>query len=483
MKSGNGAIATAGCRRHAIVIGGSMAGLCAARILTDHFARVTVIDRDRFPKRPEQRKGTPQTRHAHILLARGQCALARLFPDLDTELAAAGAPLVDWAADCLSVLPSGPAQRYRSHLITRTCTRERLEWGIRRRLAADPRIQLREGCEIQGLMPDERGMGIAGVRLGVWGRARADRDEAETLHADLVVDASGRDSQAPAWLATLGYVPARETVVNSFLGYATRCYRRPLGFGGDWQALLVGNAPPHQRRSGVIYPVEDGRWIVTLAGAGRDYPPTDETGFLEFARGLSTPLVYEAIKDAQPLSPIWGYRRTENRLRHYERLGRWPERFVVLGDAVCTFNPVYGQGMTASALGALALADCLEDQWRREPDGDLTGLARRFQRQLARTNKTPWLLATGEDYRWSETAGGHRGHRTRIMHRYLDCVFRLVPQDRAVQQLFLEVLHLLKPPVALFHPRIVARVARGSPFLPSMHSHARTPPRLDIKTP
>ena len=441
---------------HAIVVGGSLAGLWAARVLADHFARVTIVDRDRFPADPSPRRGVPQARHVHLLLIRGQRIGEALFPGLTDELAAAGAPAIDWTADCLSHNGGRWAPRFQSGLVTRTCSRDLLEWTIRRRVVAHDRVRLLEGQEVIEALPGPAGS-VVGVRVRPYGQAETPTERGEPIEADLVVDASGRDSPAPRWLADLGYGPVAETTITPFLGYASRWYRRPASAGADWQSLIISNEAPRQPRGGVIYPVEDDRWLVTLGGTARDYPPTDEDGFLAFARGLDRPTLYEAIVDAQPLSSVRGYRRTDNRLRHFERLTRWPDGFVALGDAVCAFNPIYGQGMTVSALGALVLGDCLAEQ-RRRPDGDLVGLARRFQHRLAATNRNPWLLATSEDFRWPTTEGGRPGWPTRLMHRYLDQVNALVGESAPVKRVFVEVLHLIAPPTALFRPAVLLPV-------------------------
>jgi 2-polyprenyl-6-methoxyphenol hydroxylase-like FAD-dependent oxidoreductase len=450
--------------RHAVIIGAGMAGLWAARVLTEHFDLVTVIERDRLPESPDHRRGVPQSYHAHTLLARGQHELERLFPELDAELAAAGAPRVDWTWDCRSFFRTGWVPRYRSGLTTRTCSRDLLEWSVRRALT-ERGVTFREGCDMLGLYCDADTNSVAGIRLGAWGGQGEDTGAPEALLADLVVDASGRNSRTPEWLVALGYGRVRETVVDPSLGYASRLYRRPLDLCADWRAMVVSNVPTHQPRGGVIYPIEGGRWLVTLAGIGGDYPPSDEEGFMAFARSLATPALHAAIADAEPLSPIRGYRRTENRLRHYDRLPRWPEGFVVLGDAACTFDPVYGQGMTASALGALVLDRCLRAQRRRHADGNLRGLGRRFQRHLALSNLTPWLLATGEDFRWPTTVGGRPGLPTRLAHRYMDRVLGRLVEDATVAQAFFTVLHLLEPPTRLLHPSVLGRV-----FTSAIHS-------------
>jgi 2-polyprenyl-6-methoxyphenol hydroxylase-like FAD-dependent oxidoreductase len=200
--------------------------------------------------------------------------------------------------------------------------------------------------------------------------------------------------------------------------------------------------------------------MVTLSGRGRDYPPTDEAGFMDFARSLRSPLLYESIKDAEPLTPIVGYRATENRRRHYEKLSRHPEGFLVIGDAACAFNPVYAQGMTTGALGAEVLDECLRKQRQRRPDGDLTGLARGFQEKLAKVNKAPWTLATGEDFRVRGVEGGTPNAVTRLMHRYIDQVLLLGTKDASVRLVLLKTFNLLKPPPALFGSAIALKVLR-----------------------
>jgi 2-polyprenyl-6-methoxyphenol hydroxylase-like FAD-dependent oxidoreductase len=440
--------------RHAIVIGGSIAGLLAGRVLADYVDRVTIIERDRFPEGPASRKGVPQARHVHVLLKRGQTILERLFPGIEAELTAAGVPAVDWIADSQALGARGWLPRFQTNLKGLSPSRDLLEWTIRQRLAQHGRIAFKEACDVVGLLPNSSASGVAGVRV----RARNEEAHAlgdeEDLAADFVLDASGRDSRAPDWLEALGYARPQETVVNSFLGYASRCYQAPTDGNVDWKLLLLPRQPPALKRGGAIYLVEGNRWIITLSGGGKDYPPTDEAGFLDFARSLAHPALYDAIKDAQPLSPISGYRRTENRWRHYERLARWPEGFVAVGDAVCAFNPVYGQGMSVAALGA----ETLERLLREQSDGDLTGLARRFQKALAKLTATPWQLATGADFRYPETEGGQPDRKARLSWRYGDAVRELAHDNRRVYQTFIEVAHLLRPPTALFQPAIVAQV-------------------------
>lgn len=295
---------------------------------------------------------------------------------------------------------------------------------------------------------------VTGVQVSFGNETKAD------IPANLVVDASGRNSRTPEWLQALGYESPQETVVNSFLGYASRWYHLPEGFQPDWQTLIIWPKPPNKTRSGMLYPVEGNRWIVTLAGVGRDYPPTDEAGFLDFARSLRSPMIYEAIKDAQPLSSIFAYKRTENHLRHYEKLSKLPEGLLLIGDAVCAFNPIYGQGMTTAALGALTLDECLSKQLSDQSDGNLIGLSRYFQQQLSKVISSPWLMSTGEDFRWPTTEGGKPDLITKLTQQYLYQVFLLQANSAQIHELFLEVLNMLKPPSAFFQPGIFIQVLK-----------------------
>jgi 2-polyprenyl-6-methoxyphenol hydroxylase-like FAD-dependent oxidoreductase len=443
-------------RREAVVIGGNLGGLLTARVLADHFDRVTVVERDRYPDGPHPRKGVPQARHLHALLLRGQEIVEGLLPGLCDELRAAGAVLMDTAEDIAWLTPRGWGLRYRSELGALSCSRDLIDWCVRRRVAAWPRVRVVEETEVLGLLPGP-GDSVGGVV--VRRRGGEGVNAAGPIHGELVVDAGGRHSRAPDWLDTLGYPRPEETVINAFLGYASRFCARPPGPRSGWKGTIVQSAPPERRRGAIIFPVEGDRWWVTLIGGGGDYPPTEDAGFLEFARSLPTPMVYDALRTGEPITPIVGYRATENRLRHYERLPRRPEGFVVLGDAACAFNPVYGQGMTTAALGVSELGRCLAGQRRRRSDGDLTGLAGRFQRRLAAINEAPWLLATSQDLRYREVVGARPGRKTRFMHRYIDHVMRLATRHAGVRQRFLEVNHMLRKPSALFHPAVLLRVA------------------------
>ena len=443
-------------RRHAVVLGGSLAGLLAARVLSDHFEQVTLIERDAYPQNADARKGIPQANHVHALMPRGLQILEQLFPKLQDEMRSAGAPLVDMSNDIAWFTPAGWGVRFPSELKVLSFTRPLIDLYVRRHLSRNPRVEIMDNTEVVRLLSDATVNRIAGV--SVCPRSTDfDRRVARELKADLVIDTTGRASRAPGWLAELGYKAPEETAVNAYLGYASRFYRIPESFNADWKGTFVQAAPPHRKRGGIIFLVEGNRWLVTLIGGGRDYPPSDEAGFLEFARSLPVNTIYDAIRVAEPLSSIKTHHGTENRVRRFERT-KLPDNFLLFGDAVCAFNPVYGQGMTIAALGALALQENLEKQLALHPDGNLAGLSARFQKRLAKVIEAPWMMATGEDYRYRETEGGAPNLMNRFMHHYMDHVVKLSTRSTAVRHVLLKAFGMLVAPAALFQPRILFRV-------------------------
>lgn len=383
---------------HAVVIGCSIAGLTAARVLGEYFARVTIVERDELPAGPDFRRGAPQARHAHILLPRGQRALEHYFPGLVDELQAQGAVAVDPGSD-IALFEDGAWRASRAYGTRASInfSRPLLEGALYRRVAGHPRVKIMQGYEAAGLCADEQGQRVTGLVLH---DRRGTSASQATLAADLVVDASGRQSHTPQWLESLGYTPPEEWHVNAFVGYASRLYQIPPTFSDSWKTLLVRPAPPDGTRGGIAVAVEGGRWCVTLIGVAEDYPPTNRDEFLTFARSLPTPRLYEAIKEAPPLTDPAGYRLTDNRVRRYDRQSRYLEGFLVCGDAAFALNPVYAQGMTAAITGSQALDQVLQAQQRRL---DLTGLAGAFQKQLSDSVGHLWQAALKQEWHWDIT--------------------------------------------------------------------------------
>lgn len=439
---------------HAIVIGGSIAGMLTARVLTDHFARVTVIERDNLPDAPAFRAGAPHARHPHGLLVRGQQVMEEFFPGLTADLHAQGALAMNMGRDLHLYIGAARAMPFDADLQMTVCSRPLLEYTILRRLRALPQVDFVLGHDVTGLRTDATGGRVTGVNL----RARGAQGAERSLHADLVVDASGRTSKTPEWLAALGFTPPEETVVDAKAGYATRIYRRPASMPAN-QAIYCIPQAPHQARGGILVSMEGDRMQVTLTGFNGDYPPTDEAEFLAFARSLPTGDIHAAIAAAEPLTEPYGYRRIANRLRHYDELPRYLEGLLVIGDAVYAFNPVYGQGMTVAALGAQLLGRALA---RRPQADDVTGLAQGFQRELGKLIAMPWQMATGQDLRWPVAGAAQRtSPMTRLMQRYFDRTLIAMTLDPEVAAAFSRVQNMLTSPLTLFHPRIVWRALRA----------------------
>ncbi len=440
--------------KHAVVIGSSIAGLTAARVLADHCEHVTIIERDIAPTTTEFRKGVPQARHPHILLKGGEQVLEGLFPGLRQELLDNGALSINMGCDMDWFMLGQWRKKFTSAIVNVACSRPLLESAIHARLRVHPKVTFVQESEVIGLLVDESKTRVAGVRI----RSRKDQTISE-IDATMVVDASGRDSDTPRWLNSLGFPAPTETTVTSKPGYATRIYNIPADFEEEWKAIYIQPSAPDLTRGAIIVPMEGNRWHVTVFGMAGDYPPTSEAGFLEFAQSLPDQRIYEAIKDATPLTEVWSFRRGENRLRHYERLSRHLESFLVFGDAVYALNPVYGQGMTLAALAGMEMDKCLREQQTAHPDGNLNGLAKSFQKQLATVIAGPWQLATGEDRRWNVDENiAPADFPTRMIQGYMGKLFSVSLNDTSVTEAFFHVQQMLKPPTSLFRPDILWKV-------------------------
>jgi 2-polyprenyl-6-methoxyphenol hydroxylase-like FAD-dependent oxidoreductase len=435
----------------AIVIGGSMAGLLAARVLADYFSTVTVIERDEPSEAPEPRRGVPQGRHAHGLLLRGQDTICRLFPDIREQLLAAGATPVNMGRDVKWFHFGVWKCRYHSALDFISGSRPLIEWTLAERVRRLPNVKMVHGWSMDDLIFD--GQQVCGVRM----HRRDDRETTQRLHASLVIDASGRGSQIPLQLRALGFERPEESAVRIDVGYSTCTFRAPAT-ARDWKMLYVVPQPP-AKRGALILPMEGNRWMCTLVGMHGDHPPTDLPGYLAFAKSLPAPDIYEALRNAEPLTEPVRYGFTAGQRRHYEKLRRFPPGLLVLGDALCSFNPIYGQGMSAASMYADALQTCLQE--RVATGWSLTDLWRPFFRDIARAADQPWQLATGEDFRYAETTGA-RGRALRLLHWYTNKVHAAAGVSPQVTERFYEVMHLLKPPTALFTPAIFWKVLTNS---------------------
>jgi 2-polyprenyl-6-methoxyphenol hydroxylase-like FAD-dependent oxidoreductase len=434
-------------RDRAVVLGASMAGLLAARVLADAYAQVTVIDRDELPEAPGHRRGVPHGRHVHALLARGQQALEELFPGLTADLVASGVPAGDLLANGRWYLNGHRLRQAPAGLVVLCASRPVLEGYVRARVRALPNVAFLDSRDIVGLAATRDGGRVTGARV----LRRADRAAEEVLDGDLVVDATGRGSRTPIWLEALGYARPDTEQVRIGLGYATRTYRLPAD-ALDGDLAVVHGATPSHPRGGAMLQLEGDRWMVTVGGILGDHPPTEPDGFLGFARTLQLPDIYEAIRDAEPLDDPVAFRFPVSVRHRYERLDRFPDGLLVMGDAACSFNPIYGQGMTVAALEALTLHRHLQPGTQPRPGP--------FFADLARVVDVPWDIAVGGDLIYPGVEG-RRTLKSRLVNAYLARLHAAAAHDATLAAAFLRVTGLVTPPQSLLRPGVAVRVLRA----------------------
>jgi 2-polyprenyl-6-methoxyphenol hydroxylase-like FAD-dependent oxidoreductase len=444
--------------QHAVVIGASMGGLLAARALADFFDTVTLLERDLFPLADVPRKGVPQGRHAHGLLARGRSVIENFFPGWTDEVVASGGIRGDIANDVNWVGHGVTLKTAPSDLIGLLASRPVLEGHVRRRLLALKNVRAIEGCAVQALIADEEGTAIKGVRM------RVGNGPEQTVTADLVVDASGRGSSSPAWLESLGFQRPEEEKIEIGIGYTTRVYRRrPSDLNGKLAVVVAGSAP-NWRNGTVLFQTED-RWIVSIGGYFGDHAPDDDQMFAAYAGSLPTPDIHDIVAHGEPLTDFAFYRYPANLRRRFERLVRFPKNYLVLGDALCSFNPVYGQGMTVAAQEAALLRACL-----LEGDADL---AHRFFSAAATAIDTPWDIAVGNDLRHPQVQGP-RPPKVRFINWYIGKLHVAARDDAVLADAFLQVANLQASAMRLLHPAVLLRVLRGNLFGRSRNSAEAT---------
>ena len=433
---------------HAVVLGASMGGLLAARVLADFYGGVTVVERDVLPDDPANRRGVPQGRHVHALLGRGSQILAELFPGFLDELIAAGAPVLDFTdlskgffsfAGHQSIGSGG----FRDMPPLFFPSRPLVEGLVRRRLRETANVTLLEGYDFVDLTSTAARDRVTGARI----RSR-DGDSERVLSADLVADATGRGARTPAFLDTLGYGRPTEDQVGVRVVYSSQLLRIPPDTLKEL-IVLVG-AVPGRPTGMALFGYENNSWMFTVFGmAGRE-PPTEPAEMLAFAEGLAPAHVLAAIGAAEPLTEVCRFRYPESRWRRYDKMRRFPAGLLVLGDAICSFNPIYGQGMTVAALEALALQRCL----RRGEDG----LARRYFRAAAKPIGVAWRFAVGGDLNLPEVEGP-RPLSLRLTNRYVDRLQTAAESDIDVAEQLLKITGFVDHPTRLLHPKMLIRAA------------------------
>jgi 2-polyprenyl-6-methoxyphenol hydroxylase-like FAD-dependent oxidoreductase len=436
--------------KQAIVVGAGMGGLTAAAALAAHFERVLVLERDALPAGPADRPSIPQGKHVHVLLAGGQRALAELFPGFDDDLGRSGAVPLRMGLDLRMERPGfDPFPQRDLGVEAFALSRPLLESLVSRRVRALANVELLPECRVHMLVAQSNGGGVAGVRCGRAGAAP------EELSTDLVVDASGRGILTLDLLASLGGPRPEETTIGVDLQYATALFAIPDDAPADWKGVFCLPHAPRTSRGALLLPLEGRRWILTLAGRHSETPPGDADGFMAFARQLRTPTIAHAIERAQRLGEITRFGFPESVWRHYERLASFPRGLLTIGDAMCRFNPVYGQGMSVAAQEAVALRRRLAER-AGAPD-PLAGLAPPFFAEAATLIDTPWFGASVPDFIHPLTRG-KRPENFEATLKFGMRLTRLAARDPAVHKLTAEVGNLLKPRSAYLDPDLLQRM-------------------------
>jgi flavin-dependent dehydrogenase len=436
-------------RSRAVVIGGSIAGLCAARALSRQFQHVTLIERDPLPTGPAHRTGVPQSQHVHALLLRGLLELEKLFPGIEREFVAAGARRMDLGSEFAHFTDWGWAPRAPIQVEPLTMSRIGLESVVRTRLRHDlTNLTWLEDTRVTGLLTSREG-----TRVKVTGVTTDDSGSPELL-ADLVVDASGRNSKCLDWLSAYGVARPDTETVDAFAGYASRFYELAPDHTRWWRGMLIDPKAPDQRRWALLMPVENGRHVLTLGGLNRDYPPGDEEGYLAFLASLRTPALARVMADAKPVSPIHTHRALYNRARHFERWAADVGGFVALGDSAIAFNAYHGQGMSMAALAATTLGETCANG----PRLDAFALSRQFHRRQWQQLRYAWDMATGMDLEWPETEGVRpRGYA--FLFGLSVAVVRAAHDDPKLKRALGPVFQLVASPYTLLRPALIAGVA------------------------
>jgi len=433
----------------AIVIGAGIGGLTAARAMAPHFERVLVIERDALPTQPSTRPGTPQAKHVHALLAGGLRALGELFPDFQCDLER-GVPVpLRVGLDIRMERPGfDPFPQRDLGFVSYALSRALIEFVTRARCSGSANVEIRHHCRVERLIGDARRRAVTGVEYVDPGGRRL------SVEAELVVDASGRGDLTLDALEAIGLPRPAATTIGVDIAYASTIYAMPNDAPNDWKGVFHLPMPPSSRGA-LMLPLEGRRWILTLGGRHGDNPPRDEAGFVGLVQGFRMPTLYNAIRYAKRVDDIVGYRFPESIHRHYEGLDAFPSGLLVMGDALCRFNPVWGQGMSVAAQEACALSRLLASRaGARDP---LDGLAQAFFAEAAGLIVTPWAQAAIPDFIHPKT----RGERPADFEQSLKfgmALTKLAARDPAVHKLTAEVGSLLKPRTVYLDPELRRRV-------------------------
>ncbi len=436
-------------RRHAIVLGGSFAGLMTAKVLSQHYRKVTIIEKDTVHRYPESRKGQSHTKHLHGFLPCALDILFNYFPGLLKEIADNGGVLNDFGTSMNWFTHGGFKKNVFLDIQGVSLSRPLLEHLVREHVLAVPNITILDNRTAKALLSSDDQQKVTGVMV-------EDKSDGSLtrLDADLVVDCTGRGSRTSEWLKEMGYAEVPVSKVKINVTYTTRLYKRDPNDArtGSWMACTP--EAPKERRNGAAFPIEGNKWIISVGGWHGEQAATEEKNFLEFLKTLPNPNIYDIASTCEPLSDIIQYKYPVSVRRNYEKMFRFPTGLLLLGDSVSSFNPVYGQGISSACLQAVELDKLMSENI------DEKKLAKTYFKRTLKIKNKLWQMSTNEDFRFPETTGT-RPFGIFLVNKYVSLVHKATIKDEVVCKTFLKVMGLIDSPANLLRPRIVWRILRA----------------------
>lgn len=430
----------------AVVLGSSISGLLAANQLSYYFSKVIIIEKDEMPLLAKPRNGIPQSHHLHILLNRGLESLERQIPRFREQALSHGAVVTNAFTDWQSLFPGGWLKRIEDDMEMLCCTRPLLELVLRKNLFKKANIELIQRTEVTDIK-------LSDIRFPVVHTYCHLTKEKASFTGQVVVDCTGQHSKAANYLSDQGYGPVTSEIVESYLGYSSALFSEVILPEQVKASLITPKAPNNPIGAGIL-PVEGNKYIVTLYGFNKHYPPTDEQEFFDTLKNLRAPLIFDAVKDAQLVSPIKSYHKNKNVLNRFDKCKKWPKGFLVCGDAVSSLNPYYGQGITMAALCSEIIGQHLIR--RRDPKW-----LRQAQIAICRAYQDPWRSSKYEDLRWPNTRAQTARWIAKPVHLYMNRLLKVAQWDGLASYAFISALNMKKSPAYLFSPKIMWQVLTG----------------------
>ncbi|OHX48525.1 FAD-dependent oxidoreductase [Cytobacillus oceanisediminis] len=438
-------------REKAVIIGGGISGKLAARVLSEIFQEVIILERDSEPHGPFPRKGVPQGEHIHALLFSGANGLEELFPGITEKFNASGAVKINSTQD-ISWFHHGVWKlRYVGDYTTILQTRPHLEWHIEQYLKNIPNVTIQYSQNVQNFIYIEEENRITGVEI-INGS-----NSIRTLNADLIVDASGVNGLSSRWL-NKREVHIPEETVKIDLSYFTKTLQLPDNQNRDWSIKLLYPNPPFEKIGGGISKVEGNRFLVTFMGYHNEINEKEilksDNSFIEIAKKLPKLDIYQELKVATALSSTSTYRVPNITWRRFDKVNNFPNGLLMIGDTICRIDPFFGQGMSIAVMEALALKELLTNETYTNQK-----MIETFHQQAVKIISPIWNMVITEDFRYPETIGKKPAGLS-IQQWYAKNIFLLSSENKDIYNSFIKVMHLLRPTSTLMHPRIIKSVLK-----------------------